>query len=50
MTKDDLIQLIRLLSAVETLLSFSDSRSKIPDFIWDQIESFTDKATKEINK
>ena len=49
MSKEELIALIRMLSAVETLLSMSSERHKVPDHIWEQIESFTEKASRELN-
>lgn len=50
MSKEDLLGLIKLLSAIESTISMCGDRNKIPDYIWEHIEIYSEKLQKEIFK
>lgn len=50
MTKTDLLDLIRLLSRIETLLIVSKVNQTIPDVVWESLDDFISKASEEVLK
>lgn len=50
MTKPNLLDLIRLLSKIETLLLVSKANQTIPDEVWESLDDFISKASEEVLK
>ena len=48
LSKADCLDLIRLLSAIESILRFHNQTNQMPDYIWEGIAENTEKLASEV--